>query len=653
MWRVADCGFLIFACALLLALPGCNNNPHPPPYHKTRPDGSPWIPRYSVLTGDPKSFDPQVSYDAVSRRVLEPVYDTLLQYHVMKTEPYELEACMLEEMPKREDLPDGTSSYLCKLKPGILFHDDPCFPGGKGREVVAADVHYAFQRIADPKVESPFFATLEPRVVGLREARAAGTAHGAFDYSTPVRGIEVIDAHTFRIRLTSPYPIILYYLAMHATCPVSREAVEYYDGLEHGGKRRPAFKYYAVGTGPFRIREYVPKQRVRLERIPNYHTTVFPSDGFPPEKAEWLQQFAGKPLPLVDEILLTILSETIPAFVLGRQGYLDALAANKDAFGAIMTMSQELTPKYRARGMTLEKEVTASTFFMSFNMDDPVVGKNVKLRKALSCAYDVATYSEIFYSGVAPVSEQLLPRGLFGYDKNYRNPNGYNLEKAKNLLAEAGYPNGRDARTGAQLELTLEEPVASTDERQRAEYNQRAFETLGIKIKVSENTFARVLERLEQGTFQVGSGTGWNADYPDPENFFFLFYSKNFPKEGANYCRYNRPDFDRLYEKMATMENSPERLELVQQMNAMLAEDCPMILEFDKAFYTAVQPWGRWTHNNQMLEGGFKYFTIDPEMRQRLQHEWNAKPVWPIAVGLVLLGGGLIYAVRWNRRQNV
>jgi ABC-type transport system substrate-binding protein len=188
--------------------------------------------------------------------------------------------------------------------------------------------------------------------------------------------------------------------------------------------------------------------------------------------------------------------------------------------------------------------------------------------------------------------------------------------------------------------------------RQRAEYEQRMLEALGIKIKVNENTFARVLERMEQGTFQIGSGTGWAMDYPDPENFFMLFYSKNFPREGANYCRYSRPDFDQAYEKMATMDNGPERLAIIKQMNDMLAEDCPAIWEFDKAQYVATQPWARWTNNPPTFELGFqKYHQVDPVLRKKLRAEWNRKPVWPLAVLGALLVAGSIYAVRWNRRH--
>ncbi len=208
---------------------------------------------------------------------------------------------------------DGKVSYLCHLKHGIPFHDDPCFPGGKGREVTADDVHYVLQRMADPKVESPFFATLEQHIIGLHEAREAGLAKtGKFDYDTHISGFEKLDSHTFRIHLNGPFPQLLYWMAMNAMSPVAREAVEYYDGQMHDGKVRPKFRFYTVGTGPFRIREYVPRQRIRYERVEGYHTSVFPSDGIPPDRADFDQQFAGKPLPLFDELQLSIIIETTP-----------------------------------------------------------------------------------------------------------------------------------------------------------------------------------------------------------------------------------------------------------------------------------------------------------------------------------------------------
>lgn len=641
---------LVLLC-LAAGLVGCNNDPNPPPYYQTREDGSPWVVRYWGLTEDPRSLDPQVTYDQMSRRVIEPVYDCLLDYHPMKTDPYELIPSMLETIPVREDGANGKTSYLCRLKQGIRFHDDPCFPGGKGREVVAADVYYAFQRLCDPKVESPFLANFAEYVEGMAEAHAAA-AERPLDYSRPLRAIEVLDSHTFRIHLLKPYPQILYYLAMHCTSPVAREAVEYYDGKSHGGAIRPLFKFNPVGTGPFRIREYVPRQRVRLERVPNYTTVVFPSDGFPPEKAEWLQKLAGRQLPLVDEIHLGVLREPIPIFVLTRQGYLDQMIVNKDAFAAMISPHHRLTEKFSDRGMFLEKDVDPSTFWTSFNLDDPVIGSNKKLRQALSSAYNAQGYVDIFHSGVPPVAHQMVPPGLYGYDKDFVNPYGYNLDNARRLLAEAGYPNGRDAKTGRQLEISMDVVASGGEDRLRAEFDQRCFEALGIRVRINENTFARMLERQDHGTYQLASGTGWGADYPDPENFLFLYYSKNVPPTGKNISRYRSPEFDRLFEQMATMENTPERRAIVQQMNTLLAEDCPMILNFHKAYYTIVQPWARRTHSNSLLEGGLKYAVADPVMRAEKRKEWNQRPVWPIFLAVGLLVGGVVYAVNWNRRQN-
>jgi ABC-type transport system substrate-binding protein len=347
-------------------------------------------------------------------------------------------------MPVRSD--DGLS-YTFRLKPDIRYHDDVCFPGGKGREVVAEDMQYVFQRMCDPKVESPFESTFEEYIEGVAETYAAAQKAGRLDYDKMrVSGVEVLDRYTFRLRMKKKYPQILYWLAFQCTAPVAREAVEFYDGQIHDGVRRDDFhKFKAVGTGPYRIVSYTPRSRLVLERVPGYRTTVFPSDGFPPEKAEWLKTLAGKPLPFIDEVQMIIQAENIPRFVLLRQGYLDGMSVDKDSFNSMVSPVRALSPEFSSRGMTLQKDFEICTFWQSFNMDDPVLGKNVKLRKALAHAFDGARYSEIFYSGVPPVPTQLLPVGIFGFEKNRPAPFPFDVEKAKQLLAEAGYPGGRDA----------------------------------------------------------------------------------------------------------------------------------------------------------------------------------------------------------------
>jgi oligopeptide transport system substrate-binding protein len=646
----------VFALAAALLSTGCDNNPHPAALRTTRADGSPWEVRYQSLRADPRSFDPQYTYDQMSRKVIEGVYDTLLEYHPMKTAPYELRPCILAEMPLRAD--DGLS-YLFRLKPDIRFHDDPCFPGGKGREIVAEDMQYVFQRICDPKVESPFESTFEEYVVGVAETYEAAKKAERLDYDKMrVDGVEVLDRYSFRLRLKKKYPQILYWFAYFCTAPVAREAVEHYDGKIHDGERRGDFhKFTAVGTGPYRVVSYTPRARAVLERVPGYKTTVFPSDGFPPEKAEWLKTLAGKPLPFIDEVQMIIQPENIPRFVLLRQGYLDGMAVDKDSFNSMVSPVRALSPEFSSRGMSLEKDFEICTFWQSFNMDDPIVGKNVKLRKAIARAYDGARYSEIFYSGVPPVPTQLVPVGIFGHEKDRPAPFAYDVEKARQLLAEAGYPGGRDA-SGNQLELTLTDQVDGSEYRQRAEFDQRGIEALGIKVKVNGVTFAKLQDIEDKGDFQIIGSSGWGADYPDPENFFMLYYSKNIPPAGKNYARYRNPEYDRAFEQMAAMDNGPARLELVRKLQKFLDDDCPMFPTFTKAFYTAVQPWARRTHDNLMweVECGIKFLTQDRVMRERLRREWNRPLLWPAyALGALGLGAVLAFirAVRRSRNKNV
>jgi ABC-type transport system substrate-binding protein len=637
-------------CAVALWGAGCSNNPHPEPLALKGDDGAPWKVRYASLPEDPRSLDPQVSYDNVSRRILEPVQECLLEYHPFKTDPYELRPCLLTQLPVRTEREGGGISYKCELKSGIFFHDDPCFKGGKGRELDAGDVEFAFKRMADPKVECPVLSTLQDYIEGLGEAYDAARKSGVFDYSKPISGLQVTGRYTFEIRLKEAYPQLLYWLAMHFTSPVAREAVDHYDGKTYEGVARELFRFHPVATGPFQIAEWKRNTRIRLRRNPNYRTTTFPTEGWANAQEALLRPLAGRALPFVDEVSFTIFRETVPIFLLFRQGYLDGMGVGKDAFSSLITPSKDLSAKYVERGVTLHRDTEPSTYFMSFNMEDPVLGPNRKLRQALSAAFNVRRYLEVFHNSVPIVAEQLLPPGIAGYQKDFHNPYGYDLEKAKALLAEAGYPGGRDS-SGKTLELTIDTNAGSADERLSAEFEQRQFEALGIKVKVIENPFARLMEKMDQGSFQISAGSGWGADYPDPENFFFLYYSKNLPPAGKNHSRYKNPEFDRLFEKMATMENSPEREEIARKLNMILSEDVPHLLTLHRSLFGLTQPWAPRVQSNPMLEGGLKYAILDEGLRGRLRGEWNRKPIWPAAVLAVCLVLAGTFAVRVYRRN--
>lgn len=606
---------------------------------------------YRALPDDPRSLDPQFSYDTVGHSVIASVYETLLQYHPFKTDPYELIPCLAAQMPERIKHPDGSEEYLIRLKPGLTFHDDPCFDGGIGREVLAEDLIYAFKRIADPAVECPISATLQQYVVGLQDAYLEAKKAGTFDYSRALSGVENVDRHTVRLRLSRAYPQILYWLAMPFTAPVPREAVEFYDGKEHGGEVRPQFKFHPVGTGPFRLVEWSRGRLIRFERFQRYNATRFPSEGWNAEEESLFRPLAGAAIPFVDEVQFQIIRETIPGWMLFRQGYLDASGISKDVFNTVLSASQDLTPEYRARGVRLSKDPQPSTYFLIFNMEDPVYGKNKKLRQAISAAYDEEFSNRIFRNGIDINAQQVLPPGVFGHDPKLRNPyKQHDLALAKRLMAEAGYPNGIDPSTGKALELSFDVTADDATSRQMAEFQRGQIEQLGIRVKIIENLWERQQTKVDGGNFQLVA-YGWQADYPDPENFLFLFYGGNVPPAGNNSSRYKNPEFDRLFEQMITMDNTRERLELIRRMNGILNEDCAAVWLSHATMFSLTQPWTLRVNRNPLYYGGAKYAKLDLALRERKRREWNRPVYWPLALvgGLALLGVG--YGILLGRRR--
>jgi len=645
--------FLLIVTMWVLA--GCSNNPHPPASRQTRADGTPWLVAYRGFPDDPRSLDPQVSYDTIGHAVISQFYESAFQYDPFQTNPYKLIPCLAEKMPQRIQNSDGTEAWLIQLKQGILFHDDPCFlsTGGKGRELTAEDFAYSFKRMADPKVECPVVSVFQDFISGFKETYEEAQKNGYLDYSKPIRGIEVVDRYTVRLHLKRPYPQIQYWLAMPFTATVPREAVEYYDGKSHDGKVREQFKFHPVGTGPFQLAEWSRSRLIRLVRNPYYITTRFPSEGWAPELESRFRSMSEKPLPFFDEIQLKIIREAIPGWLLFRQGYLDSSGIGKDVFNTVLNASLDLTSQYKTRGVQLYKDVEPTTFYIMFNMEDPVVGKNRKLRQALSSVYDVDRENEIFHNGINVNSQQLLPPGVIGHELGFKNPyKQHDVDLAKKLISEAGYPNGIDPKTGNPLKLTLDVVADDSASRQYAEFRKNQLEQLGVEIVIVENMWPRQQEIMDTGHFQM-SNYGWHADYPDPENFFFLFVGKYIPPQGSNHARYSNPEFDRIFEKMSTMDNSPERLELISRLNQILTEDCPMILGMHDVSFALTQPWAPRVSSNPLLAGGFKYALVDHELRLQKQKEWNQPMLWPLYVLAFGFVGLVLFVIKWNKEHHV
>jgi ABC-type transport system substrate-binding protein len=546
---------------------------------------------------DPVQADDLYSGDEVSRG-----YEGLLQYHYLKR-PFELIPELAEAMP--EVSKDG-KVYTVKIKKGVLFQDDPCFKdsNGKGRELTAEDFIYSWKRLADPQNNSPGFWIFDGQVVGINDWHDAAQKSGKADYSKSIDGLKALDRYTLQITLTQHSAQFLYFLAMPFAYVVPHEAVDFYGAQ---------FANHPVGTGPYRLTESVPSTKYVWDKNPTYHPDFYPSSGETGDKESGLLVDAGKPLPLNDRIVMTVYEESQPQWLSFMAGKLDVSGIPKDNYSQAITASKELSPELAQKGIKLYKASGFDTTFEAINMLDPAVGgltpRARMLRQAISLAMDHDPSIDLFYNGRAISAEGPIPPGVAGYDPNYKNPYRHaNLARAKDLLAKAGYPDGK----GLQPLVYL--AGSSSTERQMSEMFTKMLAQIGIKLDVHTSSWPEFQSAIKQGKGQMW-GMAWQADYPDAQNFLQLFYSKN-ARPGPNDAAYSNPEFDHLYEKALTLPDGAERSALYQQMSKLVVEDAPWVFGVDRVLFYLTQSNVRNFKLNIFDHGWFKYLGVEPKPKK-------------------------------------
>jgi ABC-type transport system substrate-binding protein len=220
------------------------------------------------------------------------------------------------------------------------------------------------------------------------------------------------------------------------------------------------------------------------------------------------------------------------------------------------------------------------------------------------------------------------------------------------LLAEAGYPNGRDAKSGQPLLLHLDTTSSGADSKARLDWYINQFAKLGIQLVIRATDFNRLQDKLRRGTAQLFF-MGWNADYPDPENFLFLFHGpqSRAKTQGENASNYSNPEFDRLFERMKHMPNGAERQAIIDRMIALLRHDAPWVWSFFPKDYTLHHGWVHNRKPNQIANNSLKYQRLEPALRAQQRRAWNAPVLWPLALVAIVLGLGAWPAVSAYRRR--
>ena len=522
-------------------------------------------------------MDPMDIGDTTSSSVASQIFECLYQYHYLKR-PYELQPCLATDFPT---VSDDSLTYTFNLRRDVFFGDDPCFSAtsGKGRQLVATDLIYAWKRIADVKNISKNWWVFEDKIVGLDEFREytkelpQGAKPG---YDRSVEGLQAPDDFTLVVKLKHPWPQILYLLAHLPTAPVAKEAVEYYGKTLHN---------HPVGTGPFKLQEWKRGHKIVMVRNPSFREALYPSQGAETDEEAGLLADAGRRLPFVDEARWQLIQEDPPRWLTFMRGQLDASGIPKDFYDQTIDPGKRLKPEMQAKGIVLKKFKDPSTFWYGFNMEDPVIGKNRPFRQAMSMAINRAEYIEIFTNNRAEAAQGPIPPLFREYDPQIVNPNcQYNPDRARGFLRDAAKING-----GSLPKITLSMPGTDTQTRQVGEYVSRAMAQVGLVVEPDYMDWPVFQNKVKTKSTQVFA-MGWVADYPDPENFMQLFYSKNI-SPGPNNFNYQNPAFDVLYEQARVMPESPRRTQIYRRMEQIVQEDCPAVFLVHRVAFVLHYDW--------------------------------------------------------------
>lgn len=540
-----------------------------------------------------KTLDPAQADDLSSRNMVAGIYDTLLEYDYV-ARPYRLVPSMLAGMPETNSTLDV---YTFRLRDDLRFAADRCFDGlpESARRITAKDVLYSILRIADRRNHSPVYWLFRGKIRGIDAFHEAEVP----DYDAGIEGFHILDDLNFEIRLVKPDPRFLYMLAMPNAGIVSRRAAEYY-GEELA--RRP------VGSGPFRLTAWINDYKLQLDRNPDYRTQYFPEAEDPADRT--------RPLPLADRVVFYLVKQPMSSYLMFLQGRLDLNALDKDNLDLVAGGGEKLAPALAARGIRLLRTPEFEVRYVGFNFTDPLLGSNLELRRAISLAYNVRRRVEHTNYQLIP-AQGPIPPGVAGFDESFRNPwCADDPELAKRHLEKAGFRDGIDPATGRRLRFTFDQTGNNSAYRQLGELTVADLAEIGIEIEPVLNNNPRFYEKLRQGKLQLFR-LSWVGDYPDAENFLQLFYSKNIG--GCNRIGFSDPEYDRMFEEILPMPDSPERTERYKAMARYLADKVPWVFE---GFPIAYQLNHAWLENylpHDFVFAKWKYLTVDPEKRDALR----------------------------------
>jgi peptide/nickel transport system substrate-binding protein len=456
--------------------------------------------------------------------------------------------------------PDGLS-YVFHLRQGIFFHDHEVFPGGKGREMTAEDVVYSFKRIIDTTTASSGAWIFNDKVLRNANGKISDTC-----FLTK-------DRYTVKVYLAKPFPAFLEILAMPYAFVVPKEIVQKY------GKD---FRVHPIGTGPFRFKHWDENSTLIFLKNERY----------------WRQDSSGRPLPYLDAVQLSFITDKTLAFLTFSQGKLDFLVGiEENSPELFLEQDGALKEEFKER-FKFDKHAYLYTEYLGFQMDPAFYKdkKNSLLDKKVRQALNYAVNREELISYLrfnlgVKAATGMVPSAIPYFNEHKVKGYDYEPQKALELLKEAGYEHPSDL---PEIKLYTSAPY-----RYIAEHLQKQWSDIGIKVKLEINQASTHRQMIEKGIAHFFRGS-WTGDYPDAENYLSLFYSKNFTPSGPNKCHYSNPAFDALFEKAIKEADREKRNHMYFQLDQMVMDDAPVIVLFYDQIIRLSQPYVKGLEINAM-----------------------------------------------------
>ncbi len=466
---------------------------------------------------DIPSLDPAAGYDTASWTFEQAIFDTLVRYGDADVELHP------EVATAWESSPDGTA-FTFHLRNDVHFSN--------GRPVTAADFKYGIERVIDP-------ATLSKGMEYYQEI--AGAADFAAHRKAHVNGIEVPDPHTIIFRLSGPDPIFPHKLAMPFASAVPREVVE---------KWGEDFSRHVIGSGAFKLREWIGGQRVVLEKNSDYYV---------------------KGQPHLDGIVNQV-------GVNGELQWLKFESSEIDVLEAIPPSEFPYVMKTPAlRALTLNKS-TVTTNYLGMNCRMPPFD-DVRVRQAFNYAINKEKLIAVI-NGRGVVARGVLPPNLPGYDPDVH---GYNYDpaKARALLEKARFPRDLEPLLWFRADQTGELLVESI---------QQDLALVGVKVRLKPVAWGPLLEAIRQPDNVQLFMSAWEADFPDPENFLSVLLSRK--QFGANNdAFYTNPEVEKLLDQAALMTDLKKRYALYDEAQQIIIADAPWVFLIHPVMYVMRKPW--------------------------------------------------------------